>query len=99
MLCHCTFVCVSGDEDFERIQDFRLVFDRERVEYNLTIATYDNVISTGSKNFAVQLSVRSGSRVRLAPSTITIEILDDDSLPSKWNLVYGFDFYLKFVFL
>ncbi|CAI8026308.1 IgGFc-binding protein [Geodia barretti] len=70
------------DDDFERIQDMRLIFDEDTVEYNLTIATYDNPISVGSKDFAVQLSLKSGARVRLAPSTMSITVLDDDSLPS-----------------
>ena len=65
----------------------RLIFDEDTVEYNLTIATYDNPISVGSKDFSVQLSLKSGARVRLAPSTMSITILDDDSPPSMCSFI------------
>ena len=73
----------------------RLIFDEDTVEYNLTIATYDNPISVGSKDFAVQLSLKSGARVKLAPSSMSITVLDDDSPPSMcsfhlWILILNF---------
>ena len=68
----------------------RLIFDEDTVEYNLTIATYDNPISVGSKDFAVQLSLKSGARVKLAPSSMSITVLDDDSPPSMCSFICRF---------
>ena len=89
--------CIAGGRDFENFQRI-LSFDQETMEHNLSIATFDNPIYRGSKNFAVQLSLVSGSRIRLAESTMIITILDDDTSLSKYSLIYGFCFFILFFF-
>ena len=77
------------------MKDMRIDFRLNATERVVMINIFDNNVYEGDKLFAVQLSLVSGARIRVSPSTVTVRIIEDDQQPSKCiHITYNTIFYM-----
>ena len=74
----------TGGKDFEVVKDMRIDFHPNVTERVVMINIFDNMVYEGNKLFGVQLNLVSGVRTHISPSTVTVDITEDDQQPSKY---------------